>query len=124
MTNIVSTTKAKYEKYKSVLSYFNKKDRYDLIKIFDKSIEYIKDKYADKDIEEKASAVYVVKESWRRDESFKFDNIEKIIDEFLEYREKLSIYVDSLVIMQTIFDAEITYYDSFVSKKIKKDDKI
>lgn len=114
-------------KYSTVLEFIeNRKRIVEYVVIFDISVNYIKNKYADINLNIKAWAVYVIKKILSNDElplkyQLKNDNdIYKIIDEFVVfYNSGHSDYLETIDSYVSEFDRDLPFINEFIFKKFK-----
>lgn len=103
------------KKYHTIIQSEDKSLWDEYAQLLEDCVKYLKPNN-DLDIDTKVAATFVVKEIFLNNKDFKFDSLQKIVDDFIIYNENgYSKYMDDLALITDQFHADISFYKLFVT---------
>ena len=120
MSKIIESTDNLLSKYSKILELFDNKkyDKNELVRIFERTISFVKYNHDTYETEHKIAAVFVMTKLYTECKEFNTANIEDILKKFFTHIDnEYKKYVDSLSLIKNKFDADLTFYYDFIKKE-------
>lgn len=99
----------------------SEKEKEELAKIFDYSINQIKYILSDFDREHKIGCLYVIKELYLLGIKLKDkEAINNVIEDYLNYLKTYDTYINEFALITDMFDVNLSFYDKFIDGYIEE----